>query len=112
MNCIAVITTTGSLAEAQNIARTLVERRLAACAQIEPIESYYTWNGALQHDPEHRVLLKTLASRYREVAAAIRELHSYELPAIHAVTLEPIDPAYAQWIADAVGATPAAPGER
>jgi periplasmic divalent cation tolerance protein len=102
-DCIAVVTTTGSLAEAQAIARSLIDRRLAACAQIEPIESYYTWKGALQHDHEYRVLLKTVAARYDEVAAAIRALHGYELPAIHAVALGPIDPAYAQWIAGAVG---------
>ena len=111
IGCIAVVTTTGSLAAAQAIARSLVEQRLAACAQIEPIESYYTWKGALQHDPEYRVLLKTVAARYDNVAAAIRALHDYELPAIHAVALDPIDPAYAQWIADAVGPPHDAPAQ-
>jgi periplasmic divalent cation tolerance protein len=98
MRCIAVVTTVGRLTEAQTMARALVERRLAACAQIESIESFYSWNGALQHEPEHRVLLKTIAPRFDELAAAIRSLHSYELPAIHALTLDPIDPLYARWI--------------
>ena len=99
--CIAVVTTLSSREQAQTMGRALVERRLAACAQIDTIESLYVWNGALQHEPEFRLLLKTLASRYEGVAAAIRALHSYELPAIHAVALDPIDPAYARWIAAA-----------
>lgn len=98
MPCIAVVTTVARLSEAQAMARTLVERRLAACAQIEPIESFYAWKGAVQHEPEQRVLFKTVAARYDALAQAIRELHGYELPAIHAMTLEPIDPLYARWI--------------
>lgn len=97
--CIAVVTTVGTLGQAQAMARTLVERRLAACAQIEPIESFYRWKGAIEHDNEQRVLFKTVAPRYAALADAIRELHDYELPAIHALALEPIDPLYAGWIA-------------
>jgi len=98
MTYLAVVTTTGSLAEAQAMARALVERRLAACAQISAIESFYTWNGAVQNEPEFRVLFKTTEARYAEVEAAIRELHSYELPAIHALALEPVYGPYAAWI--------------
>ena len=47
MKHIAVITTIGALAEAQSMARALVERKLAACVQISEIESFYTWNGAV-----------------------------------------------------------------
>jgi len=95
---LAVVTTTGSQAEAQALARALVERRLAACAQIEPIESFYRWDGAVQHEPEFRVLFKTTEARHAEVEAAIRELHSYELPAIHAYVLEHVHAPYGAWI--------------
>lgn len=99
--CIAVVTTLPSLEQAQALARTLVQRRLVACAQIEPIESLYIWDGALQQGPEVRLLLKTVAPLYDRVAEAITALHSYELPAIHAVVLDPIAADYAQWIAGA-----------
>jgi periplasmic divalent cation tolerance protein len=95
---IAVVTTVGSLAEAQAMARTLVERRLAACAQISEIESFYRWQGAVQDDKEFRVLFKTTRARYAAVEAAIRELHSYELPAIHALAFEQVYAPYAAWI--------------
>ena len=109
VHCIAVVTTVATLGQAQAMARTLVERRLAACAQIEPIESFYRWNGALQHDNEQRVLFKTVAARYTALAEAIRALHGYELPAIHALALEPIDPLYAGWIALQCGDTADSP---
>lgn len=98
MNCIAVVTTVGDLAEARRIAQALVERRLAACAQISEIESFYTWDGSVQNDKELRLLLKTTSERYDAVELAIREMHSYELPAIHAFALERVYAPYAAWI--------------
>ncbi len=96
---LAVVTTVGSRAEARSLARGLVKRGLAACAQISEIESFYTWQGQVQNDPEHRILLKTRRARYREVEAAIREMHSYDLPAIHAYALAEVYGPYGEWIA-------------
>ena len=98
MKPIAVITTVGNLAEASRMAHALVERGLAACAQISEIESVYTWKGAVQNEKEFRVLFKTTSERYEAVERAIRELHSYELPAIHAVAFEHVYEPYAAWI--------------
>jgi periplasmic divalent cation tolerance protein len=103
MTAIAVVTTVGSREEAHRLARTLVERKLAACAQISEIESIYRWKDAVQQEPEFRLLLKTTDQRYAEVESAIRELHSYELPAIHAFAFEHVLPVYAAWIAENVG---------
>jgi periplasmic divalent cation tolerance protein len=98
MACIAVVTTLGSLDDARRIGRELVERRLAACAQIAPIESFYVWDGALCNDAEFRLLLKTTDARYAALEAALRARHPYELPAIHAERLGPVYPPYAAWI--------------
>jgi periplasmic divalent cation tolerance protein len=98
MKYIAVVTTVGTLAEAQTMAKTLVERKLAACAQISEIESFYHWNHAIQNEKEFRVLLKTTSEHYPAIELAIKALHSYELPAIHAFALEHIYAAYAAWI--------------
>lgn len=98
MKPIAVVTTTDSLEEAQAMARALVERKLAACAQISEIESFYTWNDAVQHDKEFRVLFKTTSELYQVIESAIKELHSYELPAIHAYPFEHVYAPYAAWI--------------
>jgi periplasmic divalent cation tolerance protein len=98
MTPVAVVTTVGSRAEAQAIAHALVERRLAACAQISDIHSVYRWQGAVESADECRVVIKTTRERYAQVEQAIREMHSYELPAIHAWTFDAISAPYAEWI--------------
>ena len=98
MKLLAVYTTVAGIEAARGMARALVERKLAACAQIDGIESFYAWQGALADEREFRILFKTTEARYAEVEAAIRELHAYELPAIHAVAFEQVSPAYGRWI--------------
>jgi periplasmic divalent cation tolerance protein len=100
MDIIAVLTTTDSAERAATIAEALVERKLAACVQISKIDSMYSWEGAIQNDREYRVMAKTVAGRYAEVEAAIRELHSYDLPAIYAIELTEVFAPYAEWVAD------------
>jgi periplasmic divalent cation tolerance protein len=98
MTPIAVVTTVATQDDARRLARALVEQRLAACAQISAIESVYRWQGAVQQEVEQRVLFKTVHERYAEVEAAIRAIHPYELPAIHALPLAEVFPAYAEWV--------------
>jgi periplasmic divalent cation tolerance protein len=100
MTPIAVVTTVASKKEARAMARALVEAKLAACAQISRIESVYAWKGAIEHGKEYRLLFKTTEESYDAVERAIRELHSYELPAIHAFAFEHVLPAYGDWIAE------------
>ena len=100
MKPIAVVTTVANRDDAHRLARTLVERKLAACAQISEIESIYRWKDAEQQEPEFRVLFKTTDERYALVESAIRELHPYELPAIHAFAFKHVYQAYAAWIAE------------
>jgi len=93
-----VVTTVGSAEQARALARAMVEQRLAACAQITAIESVYRWQGAVEHEPEWRVLFKTRADGYAALEAAIRERHPYELPAIHAIATQQAHAAYAEWV--------------
>ena len=93
-----VVTTVDSRDEAHRLARALVEQRLAACAQISAIDSYYAWEDAVRHDAEFRILFKVAASAYDEAEEAIRALHSYQLPAIHAIAVERAHAPYADWV--------------
>lgn len=97
-NILAVYTTVGSVDEARSMARTLVECKLVACAQISAIESIYTWDGAIQQSPEWRVLFKTTADLYEQVESAILAAHSYELPAVYAVAFEQCHEPFANWV--------------
>jgi periplasmic divalent cation tolerance protein len=100
MDTIAVFTTIDTLEKARTIAHALVARKLAACVQITAIESVYSWQGEVQNDTEFRVMAKTVSVRYEEVEAAIRELHSYDLPAIYAIDVARISAPYADWVAE------------
>ena len=100
MELLAVVTTTDSKEAASAFAQALVEKRLAACVQISAIESFYDWQGAVQQDLEYRVVAKTTAERYQEVEKTIRDMHSYELPAIYGVPLSAVYGPYADWVKD------------
>ena len=99
MTPIAVITTVGSRDEAQALAKALVERKLAACVQISAIDSVFHWQDAVQSEPEYRLFCKTTRERYPAIEQAILALHSYELPAICALTFDPVYAPFADWIA-------------
>ena len=68
---IAVFTTAGNLEDARKLATTLVEQKLAACAQISEIESFYTWDKEVQNDQEFRIMFKTTKDKYKDVEKAI-----------------------------------------
>ncbi len=104
MKLLGVMTTIDDLQAAKQLARVMVERKLAACAQISKIESVYSWDGAIQHEGEYRILYKTIKPRYPELEAAINELHSYEVPAITAFPITHAFEPYANWVA--LNATP------
>jgi periplasmic divalent cation tolerance protein len=94
-----VLTTTGSESEARKIAEMLVERRLAACVNILPrIHSIYRWQGNVESAEESLLLVKTSKENEAHVQAAIRELHSYELPECISIPIEGGSVEYLQWI--------------
>ncbi|HET8639351.1 MAG TPA: divalent-cation tolerance protein CutA [Solirubrobacterales bacterium] len=100
---VQVLTTVASEAEAERIASSLIERRLAACVQtIGPIASRYRWRGKIEEAEEWQCLAKTEASRYQEVEGAIRELHSYEEPEILAIPVLTGSEGYLGWISENV----------
>jgi periplasmic divalent cation tolerance protein len=98
-----VLTTAGSKAEAQKIARALVERRLAACVNVVgPIESVYRWKGAVETAGEFLCIVKTTATAVGQVTAAIKEQHSYQLPEVVVIPIEEGSGDYLRWIGENV----------
>src|SRR5678815_1630915 len=79
MSTLLVLTNLPDRAAAERLADNLVEKRLAACVNIlAPCRSVYRWKGALQHDEEHPMLIKTTLERYPALEAAIRTGHPYD----------------------------------
>ena len=94
-----VLTNLPDRAAAEKLADMLIAERLAACVNIlAPCRSVYRWKGAVQHDEEHPMLIKTTQARYAELEQALRAGHPYELPEIIAVPIERGLPAYLAWV--------------
>ena len=95
-----VLTTAGSPEEARKIAHALVERRLASCVNILPrMQSVFRWKDQVESAEEWLLLIKTRASSFDRVRAAIEELHSYELPECIMLEIAEGDKTYLDWIA-------------
>ena len=104
MAALLVLTNVPERAVAERLADMLVEKRLAACVNIlAPCRSVYRWKGAVQHDEEHPMLIKTTVERYPALEQALRAAHPYELPEIIAVPVERGLPAYLEWLAAETG---------
>jgi periplasmic divalent cation tolerance protein len=98
-----VLTTASSLEESKQIARELVDRRLAACVNIVPkIESVYRWEGKVEEAHEFLLLVKTTESAFARVRETIQRLHSYKVPECIALPIEEGSQSYLNWIEDSV----------
>jgi periplasmic divalent cation tolerance protein len=96
---VLVYTTWPSIVEAEKAGRAIVERRLAACVNILPgMISHYWWQGKIERGEEAVMIVKTRASLAEQVSAAVKDLHSYETPAIMTLPVESVDPDYHKWI--------------
>src|ERR1051325_5466756 len=96
---VLVYTTWPSIVEAEQAGRTIVERRLAACVNILPgMVSHYWWEGNLERGEEAVMFIKTRASLAAAVSAAVKELHSYAVPAILVMPLESVEQTYLGWL--------------
>jgi periplasmic divalent cation tolerance protein len=98
---VLVYTTWPSIVEAEKAGRAIVERRLAACVNILPgMISHYWWQGALERGEETVMLVKTRAALAEAVRQAVKELHSYDTPAIMVLPVESADADYHKWIVE------------
>jgi periplasmic divalent cation tolerance protein len=101
-----VYTTWPTTAEAEVAGRTLVERRLAACVNILPgMISHYRWEGKVERAEEAVMLIKTRAALSDAVSDVVRQLHSYDTPAILVMPLESVEKSYLGWLLAATDAT-------
>lgn len=94
-----VVTTVDTEEKAKEITRVLVERRLAACAQVfGPITSTYWWHSQVETAQEWLCILKTRKGLYEELERTLRSIHPYEVPEILAIPVAAGNPAYLAWL--------------
>ena len=101
---LVVLVTCRSVKEAERIARSLVETRLAGCGNIlqSPVRSIYRWKEKTESAREVLLVIKTSRSRFPELQAAIKRLHSYEVPEIIALPIAAGSQSYLSWLAESV----------
>jgi periplasmic divalent cation tolerance protein len=94
-----VLVTCASIAEARKIGRNVVEKKLAACANIVTrIESIYRWKGKVERAREVLVLLKTTANRLAELEREVKRVHSYEVPEFIVLRIAAGSKEYHAWL--------------
>jgi len=98
-----VVLCTAPVGGAENIAKALVEERLAACVNVAAVRSYFSWEGKLCKDDEELLIIKTEQRMAEKLMARIMELHSYQLPEMIILQIAGGYENYLQWIGQSVG---------
>jgi periplasmic divalent cation tolerance protein len=94
----SVFVTCKNRAESRRIANIVLEKRLAACANIFAVESIFRWGGSKQRASESAMLLKTRVGLVKPLMAEIRKAHSYKVPCIVAFPIERGNPDFLRWV--------------
>ena len=97
-----VLITAPSRDEAVAIANSLLEAKLAACINIFPIHSIYTWEGQLCADDEWQLIIKTDLTKFDALEAKVLKVHSYEVPEVVALPIVSGSKPYLQWMGEQV----------
>ena len=98
-DALVVLCTCPNQEEASELARCLVENRLAACVNIFPrIRSIYRWQGTVSDDAEVLMVIKTMASKFGGVEKWLKEHHPYDVPEVVGIKAASVAEAYLDWI--------------
>ncbi|HIE04254.1 MAG TPA: divalent-cation tolerance protein CutA [Candidatus Latescibacteria bacterium] len=101
---IQVSTTVERREDAEEIAKVLIERRLAGCVQmVGPVVSTYRWKGKVETAEEWLILVKSREELYGELEKAIEEVHPYETPEIIATPIVAGNKGYLEWLSEVLG---------
>lgn len=99
MGYLQILTTVGKREDAERIAETLVQKRLAGCVQIVgPISSVYWWKSKIEKAEEWLCLIKSEETLYHKVEETIKRIHPYETPEIIAVPIVAGSKEYFTWL--------------
>jgi periplasmic divalent cation tolerance protein len=94
---LVVTTTVATLAQGNALAKSLVEARLAACVQVDAVQSVYRWGEKLCEEAEVRLTVKTVAAKAEALEAFFKQQHPYDVPEFLATTMQ-ASAAYGDWV--------------
>jgi periplasmic divalent cation tolerance protein len=99
---IVVFVTCSSQEEADRLALSLVEEKLAACINVTPVNSFFRWEGKACEESERLLVIKSRGSLFETLEKRVRELHSYDVPEIIALPIVKGARGYLDWIEKSV----------
>lgn len=98
---VVILTTMPDNAQTDELARALVDERLAACVNVHaPMTSTYRWQGRVEREPERQLVIKTTRDRVAAIEARLAELHPYDVPEFLVLPVEGGSEAYLRWVAE------------
>jgi periplasmic divalent cation tolerance protein len=102
MYALIYITTSGE-EESEKIAKTLLEERIVACANIIPsMKSFYWWEGEIEEDTESILFLKTRSDKLDTIIRRVKDIHSYDIPCILEISIQSGSEDYLKWLEDSL----------
>ncbi|MDD1720154.1 MAG: divalent-cation tolerance protein CutA [Methanoregulaceae archaeon] len=99
-NDIVVLFSTAPPGGAGPIAKSVVEKRLAACVNILPVQSVFRWKGDIQEEAEELMIVKTRKQLVPALTAEVKRLHTYEIPEVIVLPVDGGYPAYLEWVGE------------
>jgi periplasmic divalent cation tolerance protein len=100
--CLVLVTVPNETA-AKAIAHQILTEQLAACINFCGVESCYRWEGAIHHDREVQLVIKTQSHLFTALAAKLTEIHPYDIPEIIAIPIVAGTSPYLNWIRQNTG---------
>ena len=101
MSYLIVFMTASNREEAEKIVRVLLEEKLIACANIiEPVSSFFWWQGKIENEKEVLAIMKSNETLFEKLQKQVTELHSYDVPEILALPIVAGSQSYLNWMKD------------
>lgn len=92
-----IYTTCKDIAQAKELGKKIIKAKVAACVNIWPIESIYSWEGELKEDNEAVLMIKTNEPKMAEIEEFLRKNHSYSTPFVGGIHIDRINHEYKEW---------------
>ncbi len=93
-----VVITTVPKGKGKEIAKALLEKRLAACINIADVKSLYWWEGKIEEAEEELLIIKTRSELYEKLEEELKKIHPYEVPEIVALRVKDVYVEYLRWV--------------